>query len=946
MIKNIKRVGIIFLVVAIVCLMAIGCLSVNSVTSSGNNVTGSNLSNAQNNISADVEDNEQKESASEEVVIPSADRVYTLTGDCDSMADGWQKAVKESEETGSIVKVILGNNWTAKEETEFTTSFGTGYAFEKGIIVVPVGCNIVLDLAGKTIDRALSEKIEYGRLIDINGTLSIVDSSYDMSKIYAEYDEIVSRATQSDWQERRDFIVDELSKIECGKFLGGYSSAKYGDNDTIGSVIHVNQFATLDIYGGMFYNNKGEFGTIGSQSNSTINIYNILMLANNSKNDASSLYVFGLANLFNGLYVGEQGNNGVLYAAARNDYGTLDGCINIYNSRIEYCVLNMAILVTAPDDAKCNIRYIICKNNIALRVLSFASSNNTFKDGIIANNLATGIYLYDGAKLIISGGVVTGNTKGLTMMKAEDRLIVHAGTQIYGNSNQDIVLEKGQKIEIGGNLASGNRSTYIGVTLKKDYLDEPFTTKYAVSGNENNGNVINPSLYFFANNGKKIVLESNEAKISTEASTATDLTWKWTGGQAVGGSTATVTYTGNPFTITVSNSSNVAQNFYKQGIATAATSFAVTNVGSYAFYSLGDFKNPTFMFTIVPKEVDITWGNETFVYNGNSQVLSAVVTGYPDCVVTIEGAQTNAGSGYMAIATALSDPNLKIRGTRQTKEFSIERAKINAPSGTQTFILDGKEHTYTPTTGWDNTKMAIVDNKATEAGVRKATIMLKDPVNYQWATGGGRHIELEYTIEDKSIIKNNVYDFIYLEQNGDITLRKTYKEGKIYRMANDSDIINNNNDNKLIIGNIAPNTTVFEFMENLKVENNQISIYNGSKAIIENGAIASGINESLLRDKNEMPIGTGWRVVINHENEQAEEIYLSVLGDITGDGKVNTADVNVIRQIVNDKAVFDNIRIEAKLATLILNKGKLATNSDSQLLWEAACGRLDIADFI
>ncbi|WP_289682746.1 hypothetical protein, partial [Romboutsia ilealis] len=322
------------------------------------------------------------------------------------------------------------------------------------------------------------------------------------------------------------------------------------------------------------------------------------------------------------------------------------------------------------------------------------------------------------------------------------------------------------------------------------------------------------------------------------------------------------------------------------------------------------------------------------------------VAGYPDCVVTVIGGQTKAGSGYMAIATALSDPNLKIRGTRQAKEFSIERAKINAPSGTQTFILDGKEHTYTPTTGWDNTKMAIVDNKATEAGVHKATIMLKDPVNYQWATGGGRHIELEYTIEDKSIIKNNVYDFIYLEQNGDSILRKTYKEGNVYRMANDSEVISNNNDNKLIIGNIAPNTTVFEFMENLKVENNQISIYNGSKAIIENGAVASGINESLLRDKNEMPIGTGWRVVVNHEDEQTEEIYLSVLGDITGDGKVNTADVNVIRQIVNDKEVFENIRIEAKLASLILNKGKLATNSDAQLLWETACGRLDISDFI
>ena len=935
MIKNIKRVGIIFLAVAIICLMAIGCLSVNSVANNGSNVTGSSLNNEQNNISADVEDNEQKESASEEVVIPSADRVHTLSGDCDLMAEGWQKAVKESEETGSVVKVILGNNWTAKADPTYKTSFGSGYAFEKGIIVVPVGCHIVLDLAGKTIDRALTVQIRFGRLFTVDGNLDIIDSSYDMSKVYTKYDEILANATQSSWEEKRDYIVQELKEIPCGKLTGGKASSDFGSNNSTGGAIHLSSNANLNIYGGMLYNNVSNHGVISTETFSNLYIYDVVMVDNQSTMDSAGIFVCGNANIYKGLYVGNEAVNGVFYSTA-------GGLINIYDSIFSYNKSSTQGVLYAYSKGNIVIDNIRAVYNNATYVLSVSTNSNaTINGGAITDNISSGVYLTNSGKITINGGVIARNTKFGAIVSVDNRFVVKAGTQIYDNTSGDVLLYRGAKIEVGGTLANSTKQTRVGVILDSNYLNETFTLNYTAQSNN-----ANPSMFFFANNGKKIVLESNEAKLSTEASTATDLTWKWTGGQAVGGSNATVTYTGNPFTISASNSSNVAQSFYKQGNAKAATSFAVTNVGSYAFYSNGDYKNPTFMFKIVPKEVDITWGNETFVYNGNSQVLSAVVAGYPDCVVTVIGGQTKAGSGYMAIATALSDPNLKIRGTRQTKEFSIERAKINAPSGTQTFILDGKEHTYTPTTGWDNTKMAIVDNKATEAGVHKATIMLKDPVNYQWATGGGRHIELEYTIEDKSIIKNNVYDFIYLEQNGDSILRKTYKEGNVYRMANDSEVISNNNDNKLIIGNIAPNTTVFEFMENLKVESNQISIYNGSKAIIENGAVASGINESLLRDKNEMPIGTGWRVVVNHEDEQTEEIYLSVLGDITGDGKVNTADVNVIRQIVNDKEVFENIRIEAKLASLILNKGKLATNSDAQLLWETACGRMDLKDFI
>ena len=103
-----------------------------------------------------------------------------------------------------------------------------------------------------------------------------------------------------------------------------------------------------------------------------------------------------------------------------------------------------------------------------------------------------------------------------------------------------------------------------------------------------------------------------------------------------------------------------------------------------------------------------------------------------------------------------------------------------------------------------------------------------------------------------------------------------------------------------------------------------------------------------LNNGNEFAVGTGWKVEIyTNSGEMVEEIYLSVLGDLTGDGKVNFADVNYIRQLANDKKSFNGLSDKAyiQLATLIVNKNGLSVN-DSNLLWNVACGIIDITYFI
>ena len=172
---------------------------------------------------------------------------------------------------------------------------------------------MVLDLCGKTIDRALTETIDYGRLITVYGIFELVDSSYDMSNVYEEYEAICNRATQTEWNDKRNFIVEELKKIECGKLTGGNSKSTFGDNDSTGGVIHVVTGGKLTIYGGMFLENQAQYGMISTTHSTSTYIYDVLMVDNESRNDAGCIFNCGTTNIYNGLYFGNKATSEDLF---------------------------------------------------------------------------------------------------------------------------------------------------------------------------------------------------------------------------------------------------------------------------------------------------------------------------------------------------------------------------------------------------------------------------------------------------------------------------------------------------------------------------------------------------------------------------------------------------------------------------------------------------------
>ena len=130
----------------------------------------------------------------------------------------------------------------------------------------------------------------------------------------------------------------------------------------------------------------------------------------------------------------------------------------------------------------------------------------------------------------------------------------------------------------------------------------------------------------------------------------------------------TFTYSSsNESVSTVDNSGNVT--IKGAGTAEIKASFAgnATFKPGYLTYTL----------TVAQKEVGLTWGTTEFTYDGSAQAPTATATGLVGsdaCDVTVDGAQTNAGSNYIATASVLSNANYKLPADNTTTTFSISKA--------------------------------------------------------------------------------------------------------------------------------------------------------------------------------------------------------------------------------------------------------------------------------
>ncbi len=177
------------------------------------------------------------------------------------------------------------------------------------------------------------------------------------------------------------------------------------------------------------------------------------------------------------------------------------------------------------------------------------------------------------------------------------------------------------------------------------------------------------------------------------------------------------------------------------------------------FLILGDEDHADYAGELIPvsiakKKVEVSWGNRDLPFTGEPQtptvtlVAGSIFEG-DDVQVVAEGAQTNAGKGYIATAvlTGADADNYVITSGTATKEFSITSNSIDFPVITQReYVWDDVEYTFVE----ENPNYTIKgDVKGTEPGKYFVTII---PVlGSTWPNGSGEAIEDTFVITRKKV---------------------------------------------------------------------------------------------------------------------------------------------------------------------------------------------------
>ena len=149
----------------------------------------------------------------------------------------------------------------------------------------------------------------------------------------------------------------------------------------------------------------------------------------------------------------------------------------------------------------------------------------------------------------------------------------------------------------------------------------------------------------------------------------------------------------------------LSSEVFGNDVVNISVSGAKTNAGTYtatASSSNSNYKvsNSTNKFTISPKEITISWGNTSFVYNGSNQHPTAtadgLVSGDSD-VFTYTGVQKKAGTHTATVALKNANYTFKA-GTATTQSYTIAQREITITWNNNTsFVYNGSNQHPTAT---------------------------------------------------------------------------------------------------------------------------------------------------------------------------------------------------------------------------------------------------------
>lgn len=294
----------------------------------------------------------------------------------------------------------------------------------------------------------------------------------------------------------------------------------------------------------------------------------------------------------------------------------------------------------------------------------------------------------------------------------------------------------------------------------------------------------------------------------------------------------------------------------------------------------------------------------------------------------------NVGKKKATIKLKLSDDKFidySFDNGKQEKDFivdfTIEPLKISKPvSPTWNYVYNGKE-IILDVPGYNEDTMIAKNNTGTNVGIYDVIISLKN-TNYIWEDGTTKDVivkveisKADISVQDNSkdvtvkydgkehtidvdLIYSSDYTLRYMDSNGEYTLNELpkYKEVGIYEIKYK---IFYDNNHKEYFGKrtLTIEDDISYIINNYEVDkiNNYISkimVNTEYDTFKSNITLGSGytVNIDYKEINNKKILYTGGKTKIMHNTDLYKEFTNVVIGDINGDGKINSADLLKIRQ--------------------------------------------------
>ena len=486
MAKIIKRVGIVFFVLVISCLIMIGCVVATNTANNNGFEKGENQS-------------AMVDSSSKETPV-----FQELSGaTCAAMATNWDTIIQNAKKGNNKAYVKLMNNWTAAITADgVQTSFGSSdVSFSNNDILIPEGMDVTIDLNGKTINRNKTQVSTSGQIFAVAGNLTIMDSSFTNEDIVKNYNVVRNMSTEA--------IINYFKGLPIGKLTGGWTAGAGG------CIWFIKENASVEINGGMILGNKSNAhggAVYTDQSDSTITMNGGIIIANDANSSGGAICSTGVESniiLNGGIILGNTSlvDGGAIYAERTNvqindiiianNYCNGNGAtihmvggeINIYGGLItNNTSRNHAggIYIINYDYNGTNVQATFNmyggeisynKSYFGAGLMMYYGAKGNLKDGKIINNHALenggAVGVYWGSELVMDGGIIANNvveyhdnenTGGCVLVGHASSMTMNGG-EIVNNK----VLSPWDKQVNGGGLLICNTGTN-NVTLNKGVI--------------------------------------------------------------------------------------------------------------------------------------------------------------------------------------------------------------------------------------------------------------------------------------------------------------------------------------------------------------------------------------------------------------------------------------------------------------------------------------------